>query len=141
MLEYLEPIHPKLVHFPIALFITALGLDLASFIFKKEDFHKAAVYIYVIAALMTPLVVRTGLWEEEEFHLNHPVLTAHRTFALWTMWVSLMSLPVLWFIKQKSRKFFRVLFMVLLIGIAWLVTLTGHNGGRMVFEYGVGMEK
>ena len=141
MLEYLEPIHPKLVHFPIALFITALGLDLASFIFRKEDFHKAAVYIYVIAALMTPLVVRSGLWEEERFHLNHPVLTKHRTFALWTMWVSLMSLPVLWFLKQKSRKFFRAFFMILLIGIAGLVTLTGHNGGRMVFEYGVGMEK
>ena len=141
MLEYFEPIHPKLVHFPIALFMTALGLDLASFIFRKEDFHKAAVYIYVIAALMTPFVVRTGLWEGEEFHLNHPVLTAHRTFALWTMWLSLMSLPVLWFIKQKSQIFFRVLFIILLIGTAVFVTLAAHNGGRLVYEYGVGMEQ
>lgn len=141
MLEYLEPIHPKLVHFPIALFMTALGLDLASLVFKKEDFHKAALYIYVIAALMTPLVVRTGLWEEERFHLNHPVLTKHRTFALWTMWVSLMSLSVLWFMKQKSQKFFRVFFVILLIGVAVFVTLAAHNGGRLVYEYGVGMKQ
>ena len=141
MLDFLQPIHPKIVHFPIALFMTALGLDFVSLILKKESLHKTALHIYVIAALMTPLVVRTGIWEEERFHLSHPVLDLHRLFALWTMWISLMSLPVLWFIKQKFQKFFRVLFMILLIGIAGLVTLTGHNGGRMVYEYGVGVDK
>lgn len=141
MLDFLQPIHPKIVHFPIALFMTALGLDFASFIFKKESLHKTAWHIYVIAAFMTPLVVRTGIWEEDRFHLSHPVLDLHRLFALWTMWISLMSLPVLWLIKQKSQKFFRVFFIILLIGIAGLVTFTGHNGGRMVYEYGVGMEK
>lgn len=141
MLEFLQPIHPKMVHFPIALFLTALGLDLASLIFKKEDLHKAAWHIYVIAALMTPLVVRTGIWEAARLHLNHPVLTKHRTFALWAMWVSLMSLPVLWFIKQRSKKFFRVFFVILLIGAAVFVTLAAHNGGRLVYEYGVGMEQ
>lgn len=140
MLDFLQPIHPKIVHFPIALFMTALGLDFVSFIFKKESLHKTAWHIYVIAALMTPLVVRTGLWEEERFNLSHPVLDQHRQFALWTMWISLMSLPVLWFIKQKFKIFFRVLFIILLVVIAALVTLAGHNGGRMVYEYGVGVE-
>lgn len=141
MLEYLQPIHPKVVHFPIALFMTALGLDFTSFIFKKESLHKTAVHIYVIAALMTPLVVRTGLWEEERFHLSHPILDKHRLFALWTMWVSLMSLPVLWLIKQKSQKFFRIFFIIFLVVIAGFVTLTGHNGGEMVYKYGVGVEQ
>ncbi len=141
MLDFLQPIHPKVVHFPIALFMTALGLDIVSLIFKKENLHKTAVHIYVIAALMTPLVVRTGLWEEERFNLSHPVLDQHRQFALWTMWVSLMSLPVLWFMKQKSQKFFRYFFIILLIVISGLVTLTGHNGGRMVYEYGAGVEQ
>lgn len=139
MLDYLVPIHPKMVHFPVALFITALGLEIASIVLKREILHQNARLLYVIAALMTPLVVRTGLWEEERFHLNHPVLNWHRTFALWTMWVSLMSLPVLWFIKQRFQKFFRVLFVILLIGVAVFVTLAAHNGGRLVYEYGVGM--
>ncbi len=141
MFDFLQPIHPKVVHFPIALFMTALGLDMVSLVLKKESLHKTALHIYVIAALMTPLVVRTGLWEEERFHLSHPVLDKHRLFALWTMWVSLMSLPVLWFIKQKSQRFFRVVFILLIIGVAGLVTLAGHNGGRMVYEYGVGVEQ
>ncbi len=141
MLDFFQPIHPKVVHFPIALFMTALGLDLASLIFKRESFHKTAVQIYVIAALMTPLVVRTGIWEATRLHLSHPVLEKHRVFALWTMGTSLISLPVLWFIKQKSQKFFRVFFIVFLIVIAGLVTVAGHNGGRMVYEYGVGVEQ
>ncbi len=141
MLDFFQPIHPKVVHFPIALFMTALGLDLASLIFKKESLHKAAVLIYVIAALMTPLAVRTGLWEETRLHLNHPLLTKHRTFALWTMWVSLSSLPLLWFLKKKILRYFRFVFFIFLIGAAAFVTLAGHNGGRMVFEYGVGIEK
>ena len=141
MLDYLIPIHPKMVHFPVALFITAFFFDVLSLLFRKEGLHKAAVRIYVFAALMTPVVVRTGLWEEERLHLGHPLLEKHRVFALWTMWVSLMSLPVLWFIKQRSKKFFRTFFVILLITVAVFVTLAAHNGGRLVYEYGTGVEK
>lgn len=140
MLELLTPIHPKLVHFPIALFLTALGLDILSLVFRKKEFHQSAIYLYVGAALLTPLVVRTGIWEAERLHLNHPLLTKHSLMAQRTMWISLMSLPVLWFIKREFTKYFRGLFIVLLLSIAGLVTYTGHLGGQMVYEYGVGVE-
>lgn len=141
MLDYLVPIHPKMVHFPVALFITALGLEIASIVLKREILHQSALLLYVIAALMAPLVVRTGLWEEERFHLNHPVLNWHRTFALWTMWISLMSLPLLWFVKKELSGYFRIIFLILLVVVAGSVTLAAHNGGRLVYEYGVGVEE
>lgn len=141
MLEQLMPLHPKLVHFPIALFVTALGFDLLSLMFRKEGLHKTAFNMYILAALITPLVVRTGMWESERLNLHHPVLDRHRMFALWTMWVSLMSLPVLWFFKKEIPRYFRILFILLLIGVVGVVTLAGHNGGRMVYEYGVGIEE
>ncbi len=140
-MDYFQLIHPKVVHFPIALFITALALDFASFVFKKEAFHKAALHIYVIAALITPLVVRSGIWEEERLHLKHPILDVHRMFGLWTMWIALMSLPILWLIKKEWSHYFRFIFFICLLGVASLVTVTGHNGGRMVYEYGVGVEE
>ena len=140
MLELLTPIHPKLVHFPIALFITALGLDIASLIFRKKEFHQSAIYLYVGAALLTPLVVRTGIWEAERLHLSHPLLTKHSVTAQRTMWVALMSLPVLWFIGKEFTKYFRILFLVVLLALAGLVTYAGHLGGQMVYEYGVGVE-
>ena len=141
MLEYLIPLHPRMVHFPIALFVTAFTFDILSLFFRKESLHKAAINMYVFAALLTPVVVRTGLWEEERFHLSHPVLDKHRLFAFWTMWVALMSLPVLWFTKKEMPRYFRFLFLFFLTAVVVFVTLAGYNGGRMVYEYGVGMEE
>jgi len=141
MLELPSHLHPMVVHFPIALFITALGLDILSFIFKKQGYHHSALTLYVIAALMTPLVVRTGIWEATKLGLSHPLLDKHRTFALWTMWIALMSLPLLWLIKKEAAKYFRVVFLVFLIVTAILVSIGADKGGRMVYEYGVGIEE
>jgi uncharacterized membrane protein len=141
MFDYFIPLHPKLTHYPVALFTTAIGFDIASFLFRKEALHKTALNIYVLAALVTPIVVRAGLWEEERLNLGHPVLDLHRTLGLWTMWVSLMSLPILWFVKKELSRHFRIVFLIFLIAVVSFVSLTGHNGGRMVYEYGVGMEE
>ena len=138
MLELLEPLHPKMVHFPVALFITALILEVLSFINKKDVWHKSALILYVLAALMTPLVVRTGMWEVERIGLSHPILDSHRLFALWTMWVSLMSLPLLYLLYKEKQKWLKPIFVCLIIAVAVLVTLAGHYGGTMVYEYGVG---
>ena len=82
---HIHLLHPKLVHFPIALFTSAMGLEVLSLCFKKESLHRTAVHIYILAALISPLVVLTGLQDAQHLHLNHPVLTIHRNFALLTM--------------------------------------------------------
>lgn len=134
-------LHPMVIHFPIALFIVALGFEVLSLMLKKENLHQCALYLYVLAALITPLVVRTGIWEAEKLHLNHPLLDRHRLYALWTMWVSLASLPVLYFLKNKYIKCFRIVFLLFLISVASLVSIAADKGGRMVYEYGVGVEE
>ena len=141
MFESLIPIHPKLVHFPIALFMTSLGFEVAAFVLRKDHFHKTAVYLYVVAALMSFVVVQSGIWEQARLHLNHPVLTQHRMMGLWTMWISLISLPVMWLLKLFLPKFFRPAFVIFLVVVCRIVTLTAHEGGKMVYEYGVGVEK
>ena len=139
MFEQLMPLHPKVVHFPIALFSTALILDILGRVFRREKLHEAAVVIYVIAALSTPLVVWAGLWEQQRLHLHHPVLEKHKLYALWTMGAALISLPVLWFLKRSSFKVFRAVFTCLLLFLAIMVTCTGYWGGKMVYEYGAGV--
>ncbi|MBP9855613.1 MAG: DUF2231 domain-containing protein, partial [Candidatus Omnitrophica bacterium] len=88
-----------------------------------------------------PLVVLTGLQEANHLHLSHPVLTIHKNFGLLTMWTSLISLPVLWIVSQRNPKLFRAVFLIFVLAIAILVTVTGHQGGRMVYEYGVGISQ
>jgi uncharacterized membrane protein len=137
---YIHLLHPKLIHFPIALFLSAMGLEVLSLVFKKESLHRTAFHIYILATLITPLAILTGLQDAKHIHLNHPVLTTHKNFALLTMWVSLASLPILWLIRKKE-KILRIVFLVFTLGIVTFVTIAGHNGGRMVYEYGVGVEE
>ncbi|MGE0269411.1 MAG: DUF2231 domain-containing protein [Candidatus Omnitrophota bacterium] len=141
MFELLQPLHPKMVHFPVALFITALIFETLSWLMRKHFFHQCALCLYVTAALITPLVVKTGLWETERLNLHHPLLDQHQRYALWTMWFSLMSLPVLWFFYQHQKRLLRVLFVVCLFTASGLVIMTGDRGGKMVYEYGVGVDR
>lgn len=140
MLDFLIPLHPKVVHFPIALFLTALIFEMISWIFRKDQFHKTALYLFVFAALLSPLIVRTGMWEAERLHLNHPLLAEHSLMAQRLMWISLMSLPFLWLLKREYVKYFRITFVIVTLVTAGLVGYAGHLGGQMVYEYGVGVE-
>ncbi len=139
MPSFLIPLHPKLVHFPIALLTTALVFELLSRLFRKNELSRAAVLIYVFAAILAPMVVYSGWWEQTRLHLHHPVLTQHRTFALLTMWTALVSLPILWFLHRWSSRAFKNFFLVLLIILTITVTITGYLGGKMVYEYSVGV--
>ena len=64
MFELPSHLHPMVVHFPIALFIAALGFDVSGLIFKKPNWHRTAVHLYILATLLTPLVLRTGICGE-----------------------------------------------------------------------------
>ena len=140
-LPYVQLLHPKVIHFPIAVFIGAMGMKVLSLIFKKDNLHRTALHMYIFATVITPFVVLTGLQEADHLHLHHPVLTIHKSFALLTMWGSLVSLPILWLAKKKEEKVLRIVFIIFLLMLAAFVSVTGYNGGRMVYEYGVGMEQ
>ena len=136
------PLHPMVVHFPIALFVSALGLEFLSLILKKESLHQTALQIYILASVVAPLVAWTGLEEAEELHLvKHPVLDLHRALALFTMGLALVTLPILWIAKKRIAHSFRVIFFIFLVLVVSAVTFTDYNGGRLVYEYGVGVEE
>ena len=134
-------LHPIFVHFPIALFICALGLEVASLMLAKEILHQTAFHIYILAICIAPFTVLTGLFEANELHLNHPVFIIHRAFAFITLGISLMSLPVLAFFRTQGTKAYRIAFLIFLLMVTSSVSITAYNGGRMVYEYGIGVEK
>lgn len=133
-------LHPALVHFPVALFVSALLMEAASFLFKKESFHRSAIHLYALACILAPLAVWTGLEEAEHEHLKHPVVDVHRNFALATLWVSLAGAVLLGLAQKHFPKYFRPAFVVFLFLTAVLVTLAAYNGGRLVYEYAIGVE-
>ena len=133
-------LHPMLVHFPITLFLGALVFEIASIILKKDSFHRTAVHLYIAAAVFSPLVVQAGLWEEDFLHLHHPLLETHETFGLVTMWTALASLPILWLVQKKKPRIFGKVFLVFTLIITVTVSTAAYFGGKMVYEYGVGID-
>jgi uncharacterized membrane protein len=53
--------HVVLIHFPIALFITAVAFDLMGYWSKRRSFADAAYYNLLVAAISTVPVIATGI--------------------------------------------------------------------------------
>ena len=132
-------LHPMLVHFPVALFVTACGLHILDLFLKKEKWCQSAWNIFIVAIFITPLAILTGLEEAEEHHLHHHVLDLHKMFAFFTAGIAVLSLPLLVFLRKKSLPVFNQIFLAFLLVITVTVSCTAYNGGRLVYEYGVGV--
>jgi uncharacterized membrane protein len=138
-MEHHFHLHPLIVHFPIALFITAFGLEILSLIFKKESLHQASWYNYILAIFATIAAILAAWWDKAT--VKHPVFYTHKTLAYWTLGVALLSGVILPLVRRKSKRAFRIIFFIFLILTMSLVSITGYYGGKLVYEYGVGVHE
>jgi uncharacterized membrane protein len=123
--------HVVLIHFPIALFMTAVAFDAIAHWTKRQALAEAAYYNLLIAAISTPVVVATGIlaWQ---FQLEgqklrgilflHLVLACTSSGLIWLVW---------WMHFRMRRRTqplpsYRFAIEVLAVGI---VALTAHLGG------------
>ena len=118
--------HVVLVHFPIALFLTAVGFDAAAQWTKKPVFATVARYNMMIAAIATLPVMLTGLlawqWQLQGHKLKgillqHLVLGVISSILIWLVW---------WMHRRASRIAFRLPVELL---AALMVAVTAHLGG------------
>jgi uncharacterized membrane protein len=94
--------HVVLVHFPIALFLTAVGFDFASQWIKKPILAVVARYNLMIAAVATVPVVATGLlaWQWQlEGHKLKGILLQHLVMGL----LSSLLIWIVWWIHSSAR--------------------------------------
>ena len=124
--------HVVLIHFPIALFITGVGLDLLSRGKRDSKLASAAYFNLSIAAATVLPAVLTGLlaWQ---FALEGKRL---KGLLLWhVIAASIATLLVItsWWIHRRTRRSESLLLPVFripveLLGVA-LIALTAHLGG------------
>ncbi len=135
-------LHPMVVHFPIAFFIGALVLEILSCVFKKENLHQSAFHVASLAVIAVVLAVLTGLPEADEWGLTqHPVFNLHKTFALTTLAVAVSIFPVIWLMRRKKISSYRGIFILFLALIVMGISVAAYNGGRLVYEYSIGVEE
>ncbi len=135
----LHLLHPKLIHFPIALIVTGTVLEILSWIHRKDAWHNLALSMYLIGTAAIVLAVLTGLKDAAYFKIHHPVLNEHKLFAFLALGSAVVSWFTLFLVKRKSEKAFRILFLIFILLVCIFVVLAAHEGGEMVYEYGVGV--
>jgi uncharacterized membrane protein len=124
--------HVVVIHFPIALFLTAVALDFAAQWTKKSALGVAAYVNLLLAAIATVPAVATGLiawqWALEGQRLKgillmHLVLGLISTVLIWVSW------GIHWRAKRRGD-FALPNYRLVTEALAVLVVgLTGHLGG------------
>ena len=123
--------HVVLIHFPIALFITAVVFDLTAQWTKRPSLALAAYYNLLVAAISTVPVLATGLlaWQ---FQLEGQKLKGILLLHLVLACVSTLMIWLVWWVHFRARRLsvylpsYRLAVELLAVG---LVALTGHLGG------------
>lgn len=123
--------HVVVIHFPIALFISAVAFDLMAQWTKRRGLADAAYYNLLVAAISTVPVLATGVlaWQFQlEGQRLKGILLLHLVFAC----VSSLLIWLVWWVHFRARRrtatlpSYRLALEFLGVG---LVALTGHLGG------------
>ena len=139
-------IHPLLVHFPIALLITAAAVDVVAWALRRNVFLRhGATLLYVlgtfgaIAAYLTGRAASQTIWMPG---MAQAALGEHWAWAFRTVWFFAIVTFARLVLLRPSRhgaghSLVAAFALVGLVGIGLLIE-TGDRGGRLVYQHGVG---
>lgn len=132
------PLHPLLVHFPIALLILGTVTQIIAVIWKKDFFDKAALYLLAVGFLSGIVAYLSGegaitFASTHWGNAYQSIVRTHQIYAALTMLLFGAALGfrvLLHFIKKGI-----LMPLVLVFCIIGSITLamTGHYGGQMVY--------
>ncbi|GER66313.1 hypothetical protein BpJC7_08440 [Weizmannia acidilactici] len=132
------PIHPLLVHFPIALLIFGVIFQFIA-LWKKDFFNKMALYLFGSGFVMGIVSYMTGDSaipdaREKWGQATRSMVETHEHYALITMIIfgAILFLKLLMYFKPF--KWMMPLIIVLCTAGTTTLTLTGHYGGKMVYN-------
>src|SRR5580693_8339871 len=123
--------HVVLIHFPIALFLTAVAFDLIAQWTKRAGMADSAYYNLLVAAISTLPVLATGIlaWQ---FQLEGQKLKGILLLHLVLACASIVVIWLVWWTHFRARRRAEVLpsYRVALefLGVC-LVAITAHLGG------------
>ncbi len=143
--EWAPNIHPLLVHFPIAIILLAVLMNLLNF-FLPDDWWDdlKSTMLYGVGAITAIAAYYSGTWAADSVFLPSQaqnVLNTHSDWALWTVWFFIgyvvLRIVLHWYKTFDQRAIRLAAFILALPGI-FLLYETGDDGAELVFGYGAG---
>ncbi len=137
------PLHPSLVHFPIALLVMGAFAAILFRLLKKPQGENWGVMSMLAGWALTLPALISGLMDKNSIPNDAPaapVANLHTTLmiAMWVVFGLALYFYYLW--KKKDILQGDKLWMwvgLLALGVILLI-LAGHQGARLVYELGVG---
>lgn len=139
----MPPLHPIIVHFPIALFVISILFDSISIYTRRDTYVAASRLLLILSWIGTGAALLTGDWLKDSrgAFLPHRLLSIHETLAIvFAAWLTVLVVVRL----RKSRR--PTLGHLGLSGVGFFLLLAvGHTGGAMAWpaltEVGVSQSK
>ena len=143
-MEFLAELHPKVVHFPIALLITYLALELIGIVFKKEFYQKAAHLLLFLGVIGAFFAVLTGNQAHSAYKYSSEssseLFNEHQTFANLTVWyfTGILLFRTYLVVKKKFSSFYIYIILAFALFGCFLIYQTAEDGGDLNKKFGVG---
>ncbi|MXS85778.1 DUF2231 domain-containing protein [Nitrosomonas sp. HPC101] len=134
-----HPVHPMLVHFPIATWFISTLCDIAGLLTTNELVSWVAGVLLVIGTITALLAMVAGLMELAKIDQQSPAMKIANQHML-LMMTSWLLYAVSLFLRLDGTQLGQPGLVAIVLSVAGLITLciAGWLGGRLVYEYGVG---
>ena len=134
-----HPIHPMLIHFPVAALLGLIATDLAYIVRGDYFWARASLWLAGVGALGGWVSGFAGLIDLLSVSQIRRLITAWCHAILAVMLLSLASLNWLFRLDTADVNIFPWgLYLSLLTGV--LIASASYLGGRLVYEHAVGVE-
>lgn len=142
MIEH--PLHPVVVHFPIALLSTAVLFELLGFLLRRDDFRRFGFWLLVLGLVGGVAAAGFGWWGEgavKAAGVPGDAIDRHESFAVAT----LIAFGLLLIFRRWARDRWsardKAIYLAMAIAGLLLLATTGYFGGDLVYRYGAGVQK
>lgn|SRR5690606_38540355 len=134
-----HPIHPILVHFPIATWVIATFCDVVGLFRDSELINQVAGVLLIIGTITALFAMVAGLMELAKIDQKSPAMKIANQHML-LMMVSWSLYATSLFLRLEGTQLVQPGLIAAALSITGLIVLcvAGWLGGRLVYEYGVG---
>jgi uncharacterized membrane protein len=139
--------HPLVVHFPIALILSATALLLAARLLRSEALAASAATVgtwnLCLGAAAALFALATGLSAVLDLDVSTAARQAISLHLKWAMLTTLLLvLLAVWRgAGSAARSRPSWVFLIVLFAASAALSFTAYRGGKNVFEYGIGVKK
>ena len=144
--------HIAVVHFPIALLVVGVLLEVCSFLgWRRSGIRRAARWMVLVGAVLAVPVTYSGIRAYAQQYpggldsIADPVLREVMFDHIWQQSVATgvaLLMVVVWVaLSDRWRATLHIPIAVVLLGVVFLTLVGAHHGGKLVYDHATGVKE